>query len=349
MGLIRLLFLSDTHLGFDYPFQPRVLRRRRGEDFFSNFERALAPAFSGRVDAVIHGGDLLFRSRVPARLVDMALAPLKELADRGTPVFVVPGNHERSRIPFRLLGMHPRLHIFDFPRTFHLETAGFRLALAGFPYQRGNIRRTFPDVLASTGWREEGAGCNAALLCVHHCFEGATVGPGDHMFRDAEDVIHHRDVPPGIRAILSGHIHRRQALTRDLRGYPLKTPVLYPGSIERTSFAERDETKGFLLLKIQKDGSGDSPSLDWRFTDLPARPMVRIPLQAEALDRRALDLYLRGSLGRLDPESIVQLQVKGTVRRECLPLLGAAHLRRICPPDMNITVGFPFGERRRSR
>jgi hypothetical protein len=41
---MRVLFVSDTHLGIDMPTRPRVTRRRRGEDFFRNFERALAVA-----------------------------------------------------------------------------------------------------------------------------------------------------------------------------------------------------------------------------------------------------------------------------------------------------------------
>jgi hypothetical protein len=41
MGIIRILFLADTHLGFDLPFRPRIQRRRRGPEFFANFKRAL--------------------------------------------------------------------------------------------------------------------------------------------------------------------------------------------------------------------------------------------------------------------------------------------------------------------
>ena len=44
MGIIRILFLADTHLGLDLPFRPRIQRRRRGPEFFTNFERALRPA-----------------------------------------------------------------------------------------------------------------------------------------------------------------------------------------------------------------------------------------------------------------------------------------------------------------
>jgi hypothetical protein len=44
MGIIRILFLADTHLGFDLPSHPRIQRHRKGPEFFANFKRALLPA-----------------------------------------------------------------------------------------------------------------------------------------------------------------------------------------------------------------------------------------------------------------------------------------------------------------
>lgn len=38
-----MLFLADTHLGFDDPLRTRVERRRRAPEFFESFRRALAP------------------------------------------------------------------------------------------------------------------------------------------------------------------------------------------------------------------------------------------------------------------------------------------------------------------
>ena len=156
MDLIRILFVSDTHLGFDLPRRPRVARRRRGLDFFDNFERALAPARRREVDLVVHGGDILYRSRVPAELVHRAFRPLKEIAENGVPVYVVPGNHERSRIPYALLAQHENLFLFDRPRTYLHRIRDFTLALAGFPYER-HIRKSFPSVLEHTGWRRAAA------------------------------------------------------------------------------------------------------------------------------------------------------------------------------------------------
>ena len=111
------ILLADTHIGLDYPLQPRIDRRRRGVDFLNNFRLALQPALHGEVDLVVHGGDLFDRSRVPEALVQIALEPLLEVAASGVPVFLVPGNHERSRIPLQLWRNHLNLHIFDQPDT----------------------------------------------------------------------------------------------------------------------------------------------------------------------------------------------------------------------------------------
>jgi DNA repair exonuclease SbcCD nuclease subunit len=242
MGIIRILFLADTHLGFDLPFRPRIERRRRGPEFFANFKRALQPAVKGRVDCVVHGGDLLFRSKVPPRLVTMAFEPLKQIADQGTPVYLVPGNHERSAIPHRHLAEYQGIHIFDRPQTFLLHKGGFTLAIAGFPFVRHGIRREFLHLLDQTGRRHVSA--DIQVLCIHQATDGATVGPAGYMFRDTPEVIKVSEIPAGFAAVLSGHIHRFQILEKDLQGKALHTPVFYPGAIERTSFAERNEKKG---------------------------------------------------------------------------------------------------------
>jgi DNA repair exonuclease SbcCD nuclease subunit len=243
---MRLLFLSDTHLGHDLPVRARTPRPRRGKDFFESFEAALAPARAGEVDAVLHGGDLLFRSRVPAWLSDAALAPLRAVADAGVPVVLLPGNHERGELPHPLLALHRNLHVFDRPRTVVLEAGGVRVAFAGFPYAR-DVRARFGDLLAAATAGAPGA--DVRLLCLHHCVEGATCGPGDFTFRDGPDVIPRAALPRDVAAVLCGHVHRHQVLRAP--GLP---PVLYAGSTERTSWAEAGETKGVLLLWLSPDG-----------------------------------------------------------------------------------------------
>lgn len=340
---LRVLLVADTHLGFDLPLRPRVERRRRGPDFFANFESALAPAIMGQVDCVVHGGDVLYRSRVPRQLVSMAFEPMMRVADRGVPVVVVPGNHERSAIPYPLLAAHPRIHVLQSPRTLVLELAGRKVAFAGFPFVREGLRRRFPELVESTGWR--GVEADVRLLVIHQTVEGARVGPVGYTFRRGEDVVRGRDLPRGFAAVLAGHIHRHQVLTHDLGGRPLAAPVFYPGSVERTSAAERDETKGFLTLEVEADGDGGRIR-DWRFHELPARPMIDVDLDPSGLGAEALAERLRGELGRIDPDAVVRVRVVGVVEGSAAGVLGASSVRAMAPASMTVSVSFPFSSGR---
>jgi DNA repair exonuclease SbcCD nuclease subunit len=157
---------------------------------------------------------------------------------------------------------------------------------------------------------------------MHQAVEGAQVGVQDFTFRRGRDVVAGTDVPPGFAAVLTGHIHRAQVLTADLAGRPLAAPVLYPGSVERTSFAERDETKGYLVLDVEP-GTGGGRLARWEFVPLPARPMVVLSLASRG--------ELRRRLATLDPHAVVRLHLDDAP-------LPAARLRALAPPTMNIDV-----------
>jgi DNA repair exonuclease SbcCD nuclease subunit len=334
---VRVLFLSDTHLGFDLPLRPRVRRRRRGHDFMANYLRALEPALAGDVDLVVHGGDLFHRARVPPSLVYQAFEPLERVAAGGVPVFVVPGNHERSRIPHARFAYRPGIHIWEEPKTFRLRVAGWRVALAGFPYAR-RVRAGFPSLVAATGWRPSQA--DVSLLCVHHCFEGATVGPSDYTFRSASDVVRGRDVPEGFAAVLTGHVHRHQVLTRDLAGRRLAAPVFYPGSVERTAFAEMHDPKGCLLLEFRgADPARGGALAAWRFVPLPARPMVlrerRVSRHTPPAELRA---WVQGAVREAPADAVLRLKVSGPVPASVRVALSAPRLRAMAPPQMNVEI-----------
>jgi exonuclease SbcD len=324
---VRVLFVSDTHLGFDLPSRPRVVRRRRGDDFFQNFERALEAARISDIDVVVHGGDLLYRSRVPAWLAEAALAPLKRLASAGVPVLLVPGNHERARMPYPMLAMHDRLHVFDRPASIVLEARGVRAAFIGFPYTSG-IRRRFPEIFeaASRG----AAAADVRVLCLHQCIEGATCGPGNYTFRSGPDVIRTADLPRDVAVALCGHIHRHQVLRP-----PGRPPVIYSGSIERTSFAEAPEMKGFVVLQLTQSGLGR-----FEFRPLPARPMVTRTLSFGDTDGPEVHSRLMAAIESTPDDAVVQLRVTGQIPAT----LTAAALRAIAGAR-TVTLAFRRADR----
>lgn len=341
---IRLLLIADTHLGFDLPFRPRIQRRRRGLDFFDNYERALRPALEREVDLVIHGGDVFFRSRVPTALVEMAMAPLIRVAEGGVPVYVVPGNHERSRIPLQLWTTHPKIHIFDRPGTFLCVVGDTSIALSGFPFTR-RVRDVFHDLVNHTGHREIRA--DLYLLCMHQVVEGAQVGTIDYTFRSGPDIIRGKDIPSAFAAVLAGHIHRGQILTHDLQNLPLAAPVVYPGSIDRTSFAERNEEKGYVILQFDHSAMVGN-QVEIAFVPLPTRPMVMIKLDAGRWSAGDVEGWLQERLSELDPEAIVQIKPLGSFSEDVLQVLNASNLRSLAPPSMNVSLAFSSRQRQGS-
>ncbi len=288
---------------------------------------------------MVHGGDVLFRSKVRPQLVQMAFEPLMRVADSGVPVVVVPGNHERSAIPYPLLATHPGVHILSAPRTVHLEIRGLRVAAAGFPFERRDVRGRFGELLGATGWREKPA--DVRLLCLHQTMAGAKVGPVGYTFRRGDVVVRGRDLPAGFAAVLAGHIHRHQVLTADLRGRPLAAPVFYPGSIERTSVAERHEPKGYIILEIAPDEARGGRLEGWAFHQLPARPMIDVDLDPAGLDRRRLASVLRRSLADLDPDAVVRVRLAGPPEPEAREALRAGSVRDLAPPAMTVSVQWP--------
>jgi DNA repair exonuclease SbcCD nuclease subunit len=337
--VIRILLLADTHLGFDLPVNPRVNRRRRGHDFQANFAMALQPALKGEVDLVVHGGDVFNRSRPPSSAVWQAFEPLKRVADRGVPVYVIPGNHERGRLPHLRFAQHAHIHIFDEPRTFVTTIRGVRVAIAGFPSERDEVRRRFSDLLAGTGHQEVEA--DLRLLCLHQCVEGATVGPADYTFTTAPDVIRAGDMPLGFAAVLSGHIHRHQVLTTDLRGRPLPAPVLYPGSIERTSIAEADEQKGYLIVELKREV--ERVGVTWEFRALPARPLVRHELQLDGLTATQVESSIRLLVANAPADAVISVRVAGPINPDVSRVLSANFLRELTPATMNLDLRLAEG------
>lgn len=334
---IRLILLSDTHLGFDFPVRPRIERRRRGPDFFANFQRVLDFAADNKADAVIHGGDFFFRARIPQPIVTKAYEMLFHFSDFGIPFLIVPGNHERSRLPESILFTHPNIFIFDKPRTYDLNLNALHLAISGFPFQRGDIRSEFSELWKDLQTSKKKA--DASLLVMHQAIEGAKVGPSDYTFRYNKDTIRMRDLPTEVMAVISGHIHRQQVLLKP-NGEKVPIPVIFTGSTERTSFAEKDEDKGFYEM-ILGPISGKIQLKRLTFHSLPARPMIDIMLENK-LKADKIEGYLHSCTLNIPQDAIVRINATETLDEEVLERMTASFLRSVLPSTMNYQFGKGF-------
>jgi DNA repair exonuclease SbcCD nuclease subunit len=158
---------------------------------------------------------------------------------------------------------------------------------------------------------------------MHQAVEGARVGTHDYTFRAGRDVVAAALVPEGFAAVLAGHIHRFQVLRCGR-----SAPVLYPGSVERTSFVEREEEKGYLMLRFEPGPAGGRLAA-WRFVRLPTRPMAVFGLDGARADFADA---LRRRLARCVADSVVRVDVRGEAP------LSAGEVRALAPATMNVTL-----------
>ena len=323
--MVKITFLSDTHLGFDLPIRPRTKRRRRGEDFFTNTRQVLDRAIAEKSDLIVHGGDLFFRSKIPAPIIDKVYTLLYEYADKGIPIIIVPGNHERSALPQSFMLNHPNLYIFQQAGSFEFMIRGEKVTVSGFPNIRKEVRSRYKTVQAEL----EPAENSLNLLVMHQAIDGSQVI--GYTFQGTSDVVNIWDIDRRYDLVLCGHIHRRQILTNG------KQPILYSGSVERTSFQEMNEPKGYYEIEMAKRSSG------WRvdkiaFKELPARPMVDIYLD-DIIRRSNWEELLKDKLSRLATDSIVRLKLKDKTMNFNLK---AEQLRYIFPETMNYSLSRSF-------
>ena len=329
---IKILLFADTHLGFDYPIRPRIERRRRGYDFFSNFDYILQYAIDNKIDIVVHGGDLFFRTKVPGRIVSMVYERLLKFAEQGIPIFIVPGNHESSRLPESLLTQHPNIYIFSKAETYTLNISGVRVSISGFPFVRHNIRDKFSSIINNLN--DNVVLADIKLLCMHQAVEGAQVGPSNFTFRNSKDVIRLKDLPGYFDCLLSGHIHRMQILPKNFENTSSYPPLIYPGSIERTSFAEKDEEKGF--YKINFNNNREVWNLGkLEFIKLPARPMVDLNFYCDSLNSSVIKNQLKTLLLKNDRNAIVRINCPNESIKK---FITSKLLRDIAPKSMNVNL-----------
>ena len=333
---IRLLFLSDSHLGFDMPMRNGTGKRRRGDDFFRVFDEALKPAMNGDMDLVLHGGDLFFRSRIPVWLTREVLKRIQELSKRGVPFCFVPGNHERSQIAHPILWGMEHVHVFEEPKTVVLTIRGITLSISAFPFFRGNIRTQFRKVLANTG--HHGNTADIRILCMHQIVEGACVGPVGFQFNGGPQVIRGADVPHQFAAIFAGHIHRHQILQMQTESNDYPCTVVYAGSTERTSFAERDETKGYIMAELGSSGDGRGEVRHISFRPVRTRRMYVRRVCMQRYPRTIHPELIASLFNGVEEYAILRIEVLISIEnKEAFDLL-RKKIRSRCPRDVIIDI-----------
>ncbi|WP_058828065.1 DNA double-strand break repair protein Mre11 [Haloferax sp. Q22] len=237
--MTRVIHTGDTHIGYQQYHSPE-----RRQDFLDAFERVVADALDGDVDAVVHAGDL-YHDRRP-ELPDLlgTLAALRRLDDAGIPFLAIVGNHESTR-GGQWLDLFERLGLAT-----RLGRAPHVVGDVAF-YGLDHVPRSRRDEL---DYQFEPHDAGRAVLVAHGLFT-----PFAHADWETETVLAESNVD--FDAVLLGDNHVPD--TAELDG----TWVTYCGSTERASASERDP-RGYNLVQFAPD------EVDIRRRTLETRPFA---------------------------------------------------------------------------
>ncbi|MFX1286504.1 MAG: exonuclease SbcCD subunit D [Promethearchaeota archaeon] len=281
---IRFLHLGDTHFGAHYAQRPKNLHRRAyGELFFQKVEEVVNKAITEHeVDFIIHSGDFFNRSQPSPEIVDRGIKAFQLASKKEIPVFILPGNHERSRLPLGLIPFtdHETIKLFRKPCSYIYEKNGIIIKITGFPYIRRNVNLKFDSLVKRAWCNSNGKNTkrpNYSILMIHQLVEGSCIE--NYTFRKGgHNVILFQQIPNWFNYVACGHVHRFQFLystkvhlshstsrfysieqdcdshkwqftdRQSIAFTPFKDPIIsYTGSPERVSFAERNEPKGYII------------------------------------------------------------------------------------------------------
>lgn len=242
---MRILATADSHFGFLYG-RTADSRKMSSERMFSAFERTVDFAVNSDIDLFLQGGDMFNRSKPIKKIISKAYELITKITSQGIPFIGIPGNHDRSSLPETLLSHFDKnLHLLNKTSRVRIDS----ISVIGFPFVARNPNQVFREIAKKALRTPE----DQIIILCHQLFEGAVFGPHKHRFTNRSDTLDTSILPDNVKIVISGHIHRAQRIQNGR--------IIYTGSLERTSFMEIIEPKGFLLIELEKD------SMDIKFIE----------------------------------------------------------------------------------
>lgn len=295
---MRIVHVADTHLGYsayrrvcEEDCQFKGLNQREVDTYLS-FQAFVDRVLELQPDVVLHSGDLFDSVRPSNRALAFALEQLLRLSEADIPMVIIAGNHSTPRI--RETGSAFRL--FE-----HLPNI--------VPVYRGAYERvTIGDLTVHAAPHTDGEAFKEMLPSLTRCgdtaYEVAMLHAGVVGFKEFrmnefnEQIVDSCYLRDDLDYIAMGHFHGN---------YDIADNAAYSGSIERFSFAEAGQSKGFLYVDLE--------SRKRKLIELPTRPMIDLPaIDALRLDAQSLSAEIESRLNRDLSGSIVRLFVRNVPR-----------------------------------
>lgn len=297
---MKILHTADLHVGCSTHGKDDPTRgiNSRWIDFEKCLEFMVDYGIKENIDLFLCCGDAYYDSSPSPTEQDIFARQIRKLFDKKIPVVMLAGNHDISgsfgkASSVRIFGnLIDGARIVEKPTSFDLETKSGKIRIVALPWaHKHNLmvkdefsNLPFPQIREKmteiySGYIQAEAERIAeekidfpAILALHAHIDGATVTEGSERRLFESDIT----LPLSVVArrefsyVALGHFHRHQDLNEGSA-----PPVVYSGSIERISFSEVDQKKGFVMVEI--DGRKQAT---YKHIETPARKMLAFEFDA---------------------------------------------------------------------
>jgi DNA repair protein SbcD/Mre11 len=301
---MKILHTADIHIGYDTHgrLDAKTGLNSRLLDFENCFKFMVSIALDEDIDLFLFCGDA-YRDSTPTPTEQRIFArALRPLLDKQIPIVMLVGNHDNpgSFGKANSIQIFPDLHgavrLFTKPDTQEIQTKSGRLRIVGLPWAMRSSLFTKeehadkkPEELKQFIYEAYTRFIDAeaerirdeklpypAILAAHLHVQGAEISEKSEVVFDTKDPLFAVSAlaKKEFSYVALGHIHKHQDL--NLGETP---PVVYSGSIERISFSEWKQPKGFVIVEIDHDHRAT-----YRHVETPARAFVSIEVNVKSSD-----------------------------------------------------------------
>ena len=300
---MKILHTADIHIGYKTHgvIDPKSGLNSRLGDFERCFRYMVAHAISESVDLVLFCGDA-YRDMNPSQTDQRIFARcLKPLLDRDIPVAMIVGNHDHPYTFGKVNSMEifslfsDSIHLFRELGSKGIMTKSGPVRIIGLPWpmihdfraseefaslpkeeQHEKVHELYSKYVSVEAQRLKKEPVDYPVVVAGHLHvDSAVMTEGsERVTLVTRDPVFDLSMlkRPEFDYVALGHIHKYQEL-----GQGEGPPVVYSGSIERISFAEAEQEKGFVMIDFS-----EKKKPEFHHVSTPARTMI--PVEVDVRD-----------------------------------------------------------------
>ena len=242
---LQILHCSDVHLDRNFNISDMAKAQERKQDIEKNFTKAVNYALGNKPDVFLITGDLFERVSPSNSARVFVTETVKLLKEAGIRVFIIGGNHDVPKfgnqpLAIDVLGSAGLASVFsksDVIQKQTIEIDGKKLCIAGKSYFS---QFESENPLRGVKIPIEG---DYNILMLHGSLQGLNVVSSipEMAFQNP---FHPSDLTPGLNYLALGHFHNHFEREHD------GCRIVNPGSVERLSWGELNDEKGFVWAEI---------------------------------------------------------------------------------------------------